>query len=58
MQEVERVNKNFKIIWNGVNNVKCFGLPHIVSVLNGHMPLGGEQVVFGLAHTSLLVNVI
>jgi hypothetical protein len=56
MQEVERVNKNLKIIWNGVNNVKCFGLPHIIYVLNGHMPLGGEQVVFGLAHTSWWVN--
>jgi len=39
-------------MYSGVDNVKCHGLPHIVSIPNGHMPLGGEQVVFGLAHTS------
>jgi hypothetical protein len=33
----------------------CHGLSHIVSIPNGHMPLG-EQVVFGLAQTSLWVN--
>jgi hypothetical protein len=32
--------------------VKCHGLFHIVFVLNGHMPLGGEHVMFILAHTS------
>jgi hypothetical protein len=40
--------------WNGVGNVKCHGLFHIVFVPNGHMPFGGEQLVFGLAHTSLV----
>jgi hypothetical protein len=25
-----------------IGNVKCCGLSHIVSVLNGHMPIGGE----------------
>ncbi len=34
----------------------CHGLPHIVSIPNGHMPLDGEQVVFGFAHTSWWVN--
>jgi hypothetical protein len=29
--------------------VKCHGLFHIIFVLNGHMFLGGEHVVFGLA---------
>jgi hypothetical protein len=24
-----------------MDNVKCHGLPHIVSIPNGHMPLGG-----------------
>ncbi len=32
--------------------MKCHGLFHIVFVFNGHMPLGGEQLVFKLAHTS------
>jgi len=36
----------------GVGNVKCRELFHIVFVFNGHMPLSGEQVLFGLAHTS------
>ncbi len=43
---------NFKITLNGIDKVKCHGLPHIVLIPNGHMPLGGEHVVFGLAHTS------
>jgi hypothetical protein len=42
----------YKITWIVVGNVKCHGLFHIVFVPNGHMPLGGEQVMFGLAHTS------
>jgi hypothetical protein len=42
-----------KITWNNVGNVKCRGLFHIVFVPNGHMPLGGEQLMFKLAHTSL-----
>jgi hypothetical protein len=50
MQKVERVNENFKITC--VGNVKCHGLFCIVFVPNGHMLLGGEQLVFGLAHTS------
>jgi hypothetical protein len=39
-----------------MDNVKCHGLLHIVSIPNGHMPLGGEHVVFGMAHTSWWVN--
>jgi hypothetical protein len=39
-----------------MDKVKCHGLPHIVSIPNGHILLGGEQVVFGLAHTSWYVN--
>jgi hypothetical protein len=35
-----------------MDNVKCHGLLRIVWIPNGHMLLGGEQVVFGLAHTS------
>jgi hypothetical protein len=31
-----------KIILNGINNVKCHGLLHIVSIPNGHIPLGGS----------------
>jgi len=27
---------------NGLDNVKCHGLLHIVLILNGHMLLGGE----------------
>jgi hypothetical protein len=30
--------------------VKCHELFHIVFVPNGHMPLGGEHLVFGLTH--------
>ncbi len=31
-----------KKTWTSVGNVKCHGLFHIVFVLNGHMPFGGE----------------
>jgi hypothetical protein len=41
---------------NGINNVKCHRLSHIVLIPNGHMLLGGEQVVFGFAHTFWWVN--
>jgi hypothetical protein len=41
-----------KITWIGVGNVKCHGLSHILFVSTRHMPIGGEHVVFGLAHTS------
>jgi hypothetical protein len=58
MQEVEKVHENKKIALNGINNVNCHQLPHIISILNGHMPLGGEQVVFGLAHTSWWVYML
>jgi hypothetical protein len=44
----------YKKTWTSVGNVKCHGLFHIVFVPNGHMPLGGEQLVFGLPHTSLV----
>jgi hypothetical protein len=36
--------------------VMCQGLFHIVSILNGHVPLCGEHEVFQLAHTSWWVN--
>jgi hypothetical protein len=53
MLEVERMNKKIKQnLCTGVRHVKCHGLFHIVFVLNKHMPFGGEQLVFGLAHIS------
>jgi len=36
--------------------VMCHGLPHIVSLMNGHVPLCSDQVVFELTHTSWWVN--
>jgi len=55
MQKVEREHKNKKTL-NGIDIVKCHQLFHIVPIPNGHMPLGGEHVVFGLAHTFQWVN--
>jgi len=54
----KRLRESMKIknTLNGINNVKCHWLFHIVSIPNGHMPLGGEQVVFGFAHTFWSVN--
>jgi hypothetical protein len=46
----------YKITWNGVDNVNYHGLPHIVSLPNGHMPIGGEQRMFGLTYTYWWVN--
>ncbi len=46
----------FKIILNGIDKVKCHGLPCIVLIPNGDMPLSGEHAMFGLAHTSWWVN--
>jgi hypothetical protein len=56
MQEVERMHENKKTTLNGINNVKCHWLPHIILILNGHMHLSGEYVVFGLTHTCWWVN--
>jgi hypothetical protein len=36
--------------------VMCHGVPHSVSILNGRVPLCGEQVMFELAQTSWWVN--
>jgi hypothetical protein len=41
VQEVEKEHENKKTL-NGIDNVKCHRLFHIVSIPNGHMPLGGE----------------
>jgi hypothetical protein len=41
---------------NGIDNVKCHRLPHIILIPNGHMPLGGQHVVFGVTHTFWRVN--
>jgi hypothetical protein len=52
MQKVERMNENLKQL----QMVRCHGLLHIISIPNGHTPLCGEQIVFGLTHTSWCVN--
>ncbi len=43
----ERINKK---LFTSVGNVKCRGLFHVVFVPNKHMPCGGEQLMFELAH--------
>jgi hypothetical protein len=45
-----------KTTLNGIDNIKCHWLLHIVSIHNGHMLLNDEQVVFELAHTFWWVN--
>jgi hypothetical protein len=54
MQEVERMHDFFKKIqWYK----QCvMGYLILFQFLNGHMPLDGEQVMFGFAHTSWWVN--
>jgi hypothetical protein len=55
MQEVERVNKNK----NNLNWCRQCEVSWVVSYYlysYGHMPFGGEHVVFGLAQTSWWVN--
>jgi hypothetical protein len=47
--ESEWKNKKKKLSASG-SNVKCHELFHIIFVPNKHMPFGGEQLVFGLAH--------
>jgi hypothetical protein len=42
MQKVERVHEKLFEKWNGINNVTCHGLLHVVLIPNGHMPLGDE----------------
>jgi hypothetical protein len=49
MQEVVKLNENLK---NSLKRYKQCKGSHILSIPNGHMPLGGEYVLFGLAHTS------
>jgi hypothetical protein len=51
MQEVEKMHEK-KTTLNGINNVKCHWLLHVVLIPNGHMHLSGEHVMFGLTHTS------
>jgi hypothetical protein len=41
MQEVEKEHESKKTL-NGIDNVKCHWLPHIVSIPNGRMPFSGE----------------
>jgi hypothetical protein len=51
-QGVERVNENKK----ECKMVRCPWVLDIVSIVNGHVPFCGGQVVFELAHTSWWVN--
>jgi hypothetical protein len=55
MQVAQGLRKWLKII-EEFEMVMCQGLFHIVSILNGHVPLCGEHEVFQLAHTSWWVN--
>jgi hypothetical protein len=48
----ERMNENKKEF----KMVRCLGVPDIISIPNGCIPLCGGQVVFELAHTSWWVN--
>jgi hypothetical protein len=34
-----------KTTLNGRNNVKCYGLPHIILIFNGHILFGHEHVM-------------
>jgi hypothetical protein len=44
MQEIKRVNEK-KTTLNGRNNVKCYGLFHIILIFNGHIPFEHEHVM-------------
>jgi hypothetical protein len=52
IQEVEKTNENK----NDFKMVRCFGVPNIVSIPNGHIPFCGGHVLFKLAHSSWWVN--
>jgi hypothetical protein len=52
IQGVEKVNENK----NDFKMVMCIGVPNIISILDGRIPLCSGKVLLELTHTSWWVN--
>ncbi len=42
------MNENKKTTLNGIDNVRCHGLPHIFSIHNEHIPLDGSTSLYAI----------